>query len=183
MGKPSDLPSIGCLFPTCHIMQGIPSHGVPLLMCFCPCLFCEDTLSPNFELNVVPGFLVFILISPSVVTGRFRNVPKVRLHCCRHLSRMILLNVRYATSQKSWKWLPISFKVEATVFTSAYKALLFQRLPHTPHFPEAFFLALSPPATLASLQLLEQARHLPILHLSSRSYLCLDHSSLRKELS
>lgn len=65
-----------------------------LLMCFCPPLFCEDTLSPNFELNVVPGFLVFTLISPSVVTGRFRNVPKVCLHCRRHLSRMILLNVR-----------------------------------------------------------------------------------------
>ena len=34
-----------------------------LLMCFCPLLFCEDTWSPNFEVNVVPGFSVFILVS------------------------------------------------------------------------------------------------------------------------
>ena len=65
---------------------------------------CEDTPSPSFEQNIGQRFLVFIPVSPSVVTWGFRKVPE---QCCHHLSRALLLkHVRSCYLSKVLKQLP-----------------------------------------------------------------------------
>ena len=152
-----------------------------LLMCFCPLLFCEDTWSPNFEVKVVPGFSVFILVS-LLLQGDSETSQKYASTAAAIFPEWSCWMSDHATSQKSWKWLPVSFKVEAKVFRVIQGPVVSMPPPYF-LLPWSFFLALSPPATWLPCSSLNRPDVFPSLHLSSRSYLCLDHSSLRKELS